>query len=497
MRTMSVEGLNSTSSSTSTWHQPEHSNIPAEPNLSETKSADLDYYEVLVGLTSSDFVHRLIRTYADLEATKGIHLPQLPPHYWEHVASRIRLENEGVTQFEGGPLDLEGINYQDAWMFPVEVHDEEGSSIFQVTALNCNYGTDLSTAKVVFSFVDEDNLKLRNYSDQETLDFSTALKTTEPTIVIRVAYTANIAFPIMTTPLDVPSPEVFRTRVEKLVQQLGLNFDPSQLDYSQLKQPDLELAEEHEDFVIMEPVVVDSYLGPVTIYRIFTNDVWQYYEIYTFDSAVQISDDLHSTQQKRRARLLRKIMKNSSVFKDKSRNKVARPSPVSWLRQLRDRSGRVVMRADSGCDLCMLYNERGCDCHSQLMSALEKAKNENGIVVLIPTQDGNGYGTATELEVNKYKYGFGGQTLPPRQAGSQLLGEEFVDIRTFDGVTRILKSLGMRQVEVITDNRRKHEQLDSDPLVSVTTRRTGTEEMLTEHQRKFVPDKLDSQQYLQ
>lgn len=138
------------------------------------------------------------------------------------------------------------------------------------------------------------------------------------------------------------------------------------------------------------------------------------------------------------------------------------------------------MRTDSGCDIGMLYHDEGCDCHPQLLKALEETKKSGGIIVHIPTQDGRGYGMNTKIVTEAHKNGIPtvlSQSTEPKgtlTVARELFGDGHHDIRTYYGVAVMLQELGFRIIDLITDNVNKIRQMQSVPELTVNPVKTDT-----------------------
>ncbi len=122
----------------------------------------------------------------------------------------------------------------------------------------------------------------------------------------------------------------------------------------------------------------------------------------------------------------------------------------------------VLLRIDSGCVIGQLYNDRECDCREQFYKSINSYILENnGILIHIPTQDGRGYGTALKAESELYKRGLNGRinkvskNLDTIQASKLLYKNHDLDLRSYKGVVRILKSLNIDVVSIITNNKKK------------------------------------------
>ncbi len=406
----------------------------------------------------SDFVDRVFQALVDLNGVEGASIPRVSPRYLELQKRMITNEKGGITTFFGGPLALSGHN--DAWLTPAEVRDSDGFSNFHIIALNCDRGTQLRDAKVIVNLTPERLLKVGS-TDDSVFDLYNFFDNQDQSsrILVRPSVTGSLAYPLISTPVDIPSIEVFTNRLRSLSKVLNLELpNLPKLDFSLLDSQRFKLSTEFEHFWLSEPQLIKSRFGTVFAYGVYSlDDPWRYYEIFCFDD----------------------------------------------LNVLRRQSG-IRMRTDSGCDIGMLYADLGCDCHQQLLRALEEAKNHNGMVVHIPTQDGRGYGMNTKIETEAHKNGtpavFNHRTpaMTTLQVAKRLFGDGFHDIRTYEGVAKALQELGFRDVRVITDNRHKIDQMsEAAPLVNVRRLETNTLDFITDPDLiRHLHDKHESNDYI-
>ena len=227
----------------------------------------------------------------------------------------------------------------------------------------------------------------------------------------------------MANPTDCPELTVLQNNLSRLLKNLNLKFDIESIDWSPILRQQSELAAEYEHFIITEPTVVhNEQIGKIYLYKLFSmEDRWFYYELITC---------------------------NPLTF------------PLSSERL----SKNLQIRVDSGCDSGMIYDDAGCDCHSQLLDALELIKKNDGMVVHCPTQDGRGYGFNIKMETEAHKRGipvvFNAENPKPTgtlSVAKNLLGETY-DIRDFQSIGVILAELGFQNVTMITDNKNKTSQ---------------------------------------
>ena len=369
----------------------------------------------------SPFIDRLSQSIAD------IHEDQQDPfllRLLEITNLLIEDETDEITIFHGGPLDHH-FRQNSPWIYGVEVRGENNEATnFHITCFNCDLD-NLSGAKVVVNLSPEYERKL-NAASPEAQELKEILETdfTEPVVLIRPSLTGSLAYPLITTPADFPEIATVETRLKKLLKKLNLEFDTDQLDWSAITRQQPEFMVEGEYFIMNEPIVVENEeIGTIYLYQVFSKeDKWLYYELVTC-------------------------------------------SPISFPLSSKMTTENIQVRVDSGCDSGMLYHDGGCDCHAQLLDALRIIKNNGGIVVHCPTQDGRGYGFNTKMETEAHKRGITSifNADDPKPTGTiavakNLFGNKY-DIRDFESIGRLLAEIGFRNITLITDNKDKVNQV--------------------------------------
>lgn len=365
---------------------------------------------------ASSFVQALIQKFQHIHDHTDLPFIQ---RFVEISNSLIYKEQAGVTIFHGGPLDHR-FRSNDPWVYGVEVRDGDEFTNFHITCFNCSLN-DLNKAKVVINLAPEYEKKLVA-STPEAQELSRLLENDfdEPIVLIRPSLTGSLAYPLIVTPSDCSDVTILKKNLIKLLSNLGLEFDVDSIDWKPILKQQSELMAEYEHFIITEPVVVyNEQIGNIYSYKIFSmEDEWFYYELFTCNPLTL---------------------------------------PLSSARL----SKNLQIRVDSGCDSSMIYNDGGCDCHSQLLDALKITKKNNGIVIHCPTQDGRGYGFNTKMETEAHKRGIPVvfNTENPEPTGTlsvakNLFGETY-DIRNFQSIGVILAELGFKNITLITDNKNK------------------------------------------
>lgn len=121
------------------------------------------------------------------------------------------------------------------------------------------------------------------------------------------------------------------------------------------------------------------------------------------------------------------------------------------------------VRIQSGCLTGDILGDQRCDCHSQLVKAMEYIYEvKNGVLVYTVEDDGRGRGTLTKLKAYHLRDKFG---ITPQDA-CKLLGLNY-DTRNYYPVTRILMDLGLERIILLSGNTTKKESLEKYGIVVV------------------------------
>lgn len=370
--------------------------------------------------TASLFILALIRQFQyiyDNTKLSFIH------RFVEISNSLIRKEEDGITIFHGGPLDHR-FRSNNPWVYGLEVRDENQFTNYHIVCFNCRLD-NLKNAKVIINLAPEHEKKLE-ISTPEVQELSTMLENDfdEPTVLIRPSLIGSLAYPLITAPTDSPDLTILKKNLTRLLNNLGLEFDIESIDWSPIFRQQAEFMAEYEHFMITESIVVhNEEIGDIYLYKIFSKeDKWFYYELLTC-------------------------------------------TPLTFPLSSDRLQKELQIRVDSGCDSGMIYNDKGCDCHNQLLDALKLIKKNNGIIIHCPTQDGRGYGFNTKMETEAHKRGipvvFNVENPKPTgtlTVAKDLFGETY-DIRDFQSIGIILAELGFQNITMITDNKNKVSQL--------------------------------------
>lgn len=116
----------------------------------------------------------------------------------------------------------------------------------------------------------------------------------------------------------------------------------------------------------------------------------------------------------------------------------------------------IIVRIDSGCLTGMVFGDRTCDCHEQLLIAIDSAiENGIGFIIHIPSQDGRGMGIDFKLKTLDEQYYNHLNTVESAKKVSHL---ENIDRRTYHGAVGCLKLLGVKlnmRLNIATNNPEK------------------------------------------
>ena len=339
---------------------------------------------------------------------------------YEDVLSRlIKSARNGIIEFNGGPLDLE--NNKPAWLSPVEVQSNNGSQFFHLIYLNSTPATFSREAGADVVFFDETEIKLADKHSSVLDYYQVATQSAEQRLIIRPVQLGITYFHSLISIGELP-PEKFQDSIARLSSELGVNVSNT-YDLRRYRETTTERAYE-QGVTVTSEISYETPFGEVTVANVVVDDDdWKHYQLIT------------------------KVPVDASTSKS------------------------TQLRIDSGCDSGQLYLDRGCDCREQLHAALEDVIQNDGIVVHVPTHDGRGYGTAIKMETEGIKRGVpmifntaNPIPLDTIQAAQLLFGEDF-DLRTYDGVGRVLKAFGFESVTLQTNNKIKIRGLEEAGLV--------------------------------
>lgn len=338
---------------------------------------------------------------------------QISPLYPNLLNQLIKVERNGVTEYNGGPLDLEGI--EKSWLSPIEVSDKQGTQAFHIIYLNASPDSVRLDPAADLLLFDEMEMKLGREGVGVYEHFSNLLRNPSPHILVRPVQAGINHFPQVISP-DQFDNDLLAQRIGHLTRELGINIVNS-IDLRRRKKTlETQLG---QGVTCISEQEYNSPFGTVNVIGMsVVSDPWKYYEIISGKNLVVLEIERE-----------------------------------------------ITLRIDSGCDSGQIYLDQECECRDQLHLALEQTLHEDGIIIHIPTQDGRGYGIVTKMETEGIKRGqsmvFNKSNPTPLdtiESAQMVFGPNF-DIRTYGGIARILRALNFNLIALITENKVKYDSL--------------------------------------
>jgi 3,4-dihydroxy 2-butanone 4-phosphate synthase/GTP cyclohydrolase II len=130
---------------------------------------------------------------------------------------------------------------------------------------------------------------------------------------------------------------------------------------------------------------------------------------------------------------------------------------IAFVAEGFDPSRPVPVRIHSECMTGDVFGSRRCDCGEQLDASMRIAADKGGVVVYL-RQEGRGIGLINKLKA----YNLQDLGLNTAEANTHLGFD--VDARQYDAAVFILQDLGIKEVELITNNPAKVEALRRSPI---------------------------------
>ncbi|NBU35438.1 MAG: GTP cyclohydrolase II [Bacteroidetes bacterium] len=139
------------------------------------------------------------------------------------------------------------------------------------------------------------------------------------------------------------------------------------------------------------------------------------------------------------------------------------PTPDEWMPHLAlvneniDFTKPVLTRIHSECITGDLFSSKRCDCGEQLLAAMDRISEENGILIYL-RQEGRGIGIINKLKA----YQLQDNGLDTVEANLHL--GLSVDARDFSISLSILFDIGVKQIRLLTNNPDKIEIFDQSNI---------------------------------
>jgi 3,4-dihydroxy 2-butanone 4-phosphate synthase/GTP cyclohydrolase II len=126
-------------------------------------------------------------------------------------------------------------------------------------------------------------------------------------------------------------------------------------------------------------------------------------------------------------------------------------TPEEWMPHLAlvneniDLTKPVLIRIHSECITGDLFSSKRCDCGEQLLAAMDKISNENGILIYL-RQEGRGIGIINKLKAYQL------QDLGLDTVEANLHLGLSIDARDFNIALFLLHDIGVKKVRLLTNN---------------------------------------------
>jgi GTP cyclohydrolase II len=115
-------------------------------------------------------------------------------------------------------------------------------------------------------------------------------------------------------------------------------------------------------------------------------------------------------------------------------------------------SNGMEIRVDSGCQIGQVYDDGGCDCRSQFLKALD----DGDVLFHLPHQDGRGWGMLSKMKTEELK-----REMDTVEAARRFFEGIPYDIRDYAVIGIFFRDLGIGEITLQTDNKRKIEALEN------------------------------------
>lgn len=146
-----------------------------------------------------------------------------------------------------------------------------------------------------------------------------------------------------------------------------------------------------------------------------------------------------------------------------------------------------IVRIHSACSFSEKFGSLLCDCNDQLETSLELISKKKGIVFYLD-QEGRGHGLINKIL--EYKLQEDGYDTIEASLKLNLP----IDNREYDVVVKILKSMNIKKIRLITNNPKKIEKLEKEGIV--ITERIIIKTKLNKHNIKYLKIKKEKLHHL-
>ena len=125
-----------------------------------------------------------------------------------------------------------------------------------------------------------------------------------------------------------------------------------------------------------------------------------------------------------------------------------------------------LVRINSACFTGDIFGDRRCDCNEQLIEALKMIEKEGGLVIYHFHHEGRGVGFTSKLRTYQMMEDPSVNTF---EAMNTLTNR--MDLRNYGSAVLILQNLGIRRLQLITNNPNKRLVLEENGIEVVSTRK--------------------------
>lgn len=144
-----------------------------------------------------------------------------------------------------------------------------------------------------------------------------------------------------------------------------------------------------------------------------------------------------------------------------------------------------LVRVNSACFTGDIFGDRRCDCTEQLFSAMDRIRDEPGLIIYHFHHEGRGLGLTSKLQTYKRMADAGISTF---RAMHEISNRN--DLRSYGSAILILHDLGIRKLRLMTNNPNKRFVLEQNGIEVVETVGIITDRP---NIRQYLQTKIDEQ----